>query len=546
MLKCNFFLRGCPSIKVLTDHRPLVGLFDKQLDEMVNPRLLRLREKLVNYSLLVEWVPGKTHLIADALSRAPVFSADAGDNLSIDTFETPAKCFAATGDPALHILLDAIDSTYTSQVNFYKSGSNPKDLPVTHPARLLLSVWPRLSITTHGENELLTVDGRRVFPPATCRPKLLAALHRSHPGVTKMYELARQYYYWPGLHNDVKQMVADCTACHSHLPGQPNQPAPVQLPSDAIRPMTHVGTDLFQLGAQHWLLLVDRFSGYAWPWQLRSLTTSAVVAKLTACFNEHGWPEAIRSDGGPQFRSEFADFCKNHQIRHELASANNPQSNGLAEAAVKNIKYLLSKCRDLKEDFPSALYAWRCTPRADGHSPFALFYSRVVRRPDLPGLPPQPVHIPLAGSRRDEFASRRVPHGDVPSPQLPVLHIGQNVLFQDDNGSWNKRGVIIKIRTGGFSFEVKQGNKVYVRSRRFLRPRPADATSASAISQSGHLGLPSSSRSPLVQPATSPPLTSTQSPSSTSWSALQPFGLNKSLYSLHFPPLQSSTTTFSH
>ena len=47
---------------------------DQDLSEVNNARLLRFRERIVNYNFDVKWTPGKTHCIADALSRAPVFS----------------------------------------------------------------------------------------------------------------------------------------------------------------------------------------------------------------------------------------------------------------------------------------------------------------------------------------------------------------------------------------------------------------------------------------------------------------------------------------
>ena len=59
---------------VLIDHRPLTSIFTKRMDETTNTRLLRIREKLSNFWLEVKWEPGKTNLIADALSRAPVFA----------------------------------------------------------------------------------------------------------------------------------------------------------------------------------------------------------------------------------------------------------------------------------------------------------------------------------------------------------------------------------------------------------------------------------------------------------------------------------------
>ena len=51
---------------VLTDHRPLVGIFRKQLSMLENNRLMRMREKIIEFTFEVKWVEGKTHYIADA------------------------------------------------------------------------------------------------------------------------------------------------------------------------------------------------------------------------------------------------------------------------------------------------------------------------------------------------------------------------------------------------------------------------------------------------------------------------------------------------
>ena len=71
----NYYLRGMPHFDVITDHKPLRGIFAKPLHEITNPRLLRYREALNPYSFEVSWNAGKNHIIADALSLAPVLEA---------------------------------------------------------------------------------------------------------------------------------------------------------------------------------------------------------------------------------------------------------------------------------------------------------------------------------------------------------------------------------------------------------------------------------------------------------------------------------------
>ena len=107
--------------------------------------------------------------------------------------------------------------------------------------------------------------------------------------------------------------------------------------------MNYVGTELFDTIGKKWIVLVDRYSGYAWSNELKRTDTSTVVGQLSDLFTEVGWPTCIRSDGGPQFRTEFSTFCSQHSIKHKLSSPYNPESNGLAEAAVKNFKSIITK-----------------------------------------------------------------------------------------------------------------------------------------------------------------------------------------------------------
>ena len=77
--------------------------------------------------------------------------------------------------------------------------------------------------------------------------------------------------------------------------------------------MSHLGADLFQCGTVHYLVVVDRYSGFPFVWPLRQLHTTEVVhhydgvLRLCRVAGSHqdgrgpavqaGVPELLRVDG---------------------------------------------------------------------------------------------------------------------------------------------------------------------------------------------------------------------------------------------------------
>ena len=146
-----------------------------------------------------------------------------------------------------------------------------------------------------------------------------------------------------------------------------------------------VGADLFQRKGCNYLVLVDRSPRFKLITELNKTSTASGLLKIHDWFLLYGFPHVIRTDGGPQFHSEFKEFCSKHGIKHEVLSPHHPKSNGLAESVVKNVKSLLKKCGNFK-DFQCRLTAWRNSTRSDGFSTSELMFDKHLCG-DLPALP---------------------------------------------------------------------------------------------------------------------------------------------------------------
>ena len=210
--KCSFYLKGAPSFKVVTDHKPLEGIFKKDLFDIGNLRLQRIPFKLLEYNFTVTWVPGKSHLIADALSRAPLFAPEEVKDIAINTAPV---CLTKSSSNVLNIIFDAIDSDYIK----LRQDVCDETFGSTY-ANQLKSIMSQLSV----DEDLVYLDAARIVLPKNAVKVVLPSVHTAHIGMNKTYELCGSLYFWPGMYNDIKQMIVQCKPCNIYKPSQPKNP----------------------------------------------------------------------------------------------------------------------------------------------------------------------------------------------------------------------------------------------------------------------------------------------------------------------------------
>ena len=460
--KCRHFLLGMPGFTVLTDHKPLVNIFTKPMDDLTNPRIVRMREKIAPFVFEVNWVPGKSQLIADSLSRAPRFSPNGTEE---DPEENTVNAYHTTADPLLQPLCQAAkeDKEYQELLETIRSDKGWKTLPADHLGKTYSQVWNRLST----EGPLVIHDGKRIVVPNSYVTELLKRLHESHAGISKTKLAAQQLYYWNGMSNDIKKLVEDCRACQEIRPSQPQEPL---IWTEAKYPMEQVGIDLFECQGNHYMVMIDRKSGFPFAKKLSALTTKAITSILDKWFMDFGYPKIARTDGGPQFRTEFKKFCKEKNIVHEQSSPYYAQSNGLAENAVKSIKHLVTKN---PKALHHALMEWRNTPRSDdGHSPAQWMFGRRQRSilPALPTVFEAGFDEGDAEAKRERSKNRIKKRYDERSAAIPEPNIGSQVMIQNPKSKkWNVQGTIVAKSASGRSYDIATEGEIMRRNRRFIK-----------------------------------------------------------------------------
>ena len=488
--KLRLYLLGLSHFTLVTDHRPLVGILDRQtLDAVDNGRLKRLKVKLAPYNFTTVWRKGATHKIPDAFSRSPVSKptpeeTKESEELYMAVCATTAVCALEQEetqnretpehlvDPTLLSLKEAadVDTGYQSLLDAIQTGFQAPVHPEVKPYLKL-----RDSMTADAGLALL---GHRVVVPRECRKLILQRLHSSHQGIERTLRRARQSVFWPGITSDVKSTVEACEACQLHKPSLPKE----TLKSDPMptRVFEEVAADFFEIKGSHYLVIVDRLSGWPQVYPFSAPPTAkSLIAKLILHFTQVGVPVCLRSDGGLQFAAEETRvFTSSWGIRHVLSSPHFPQSNGLAESAVKSVKALLKKTGGFNEAFHEGMLELRNTPRDGGKSPAEIVFGKPLRSR-------VPAHAKSFDpkwlkSMEDYDASRASIRGQVEerynktAKDLPTLPVGTYVRIQNHATKlWDRTGHVVTVgRSRDYRIKMPSGRLLW-RNRRFVRPVPS-------------------------------------------------------------------------
>ena len=293
----SMYLLG-KSFLLETDHKPLVSLLSTKNLDNLPPHILRFCLRMMRYNFTIVHVPGKALVIADALSRAPVH-ADVTDSFNLqESTETFISAVVETL-PASASRLEQIakaqstDPILQQVIRFCQEGW-PTNHMIKGSLRPYWCICSELSM-----HNCLLLRAHRIVIPTCLQQDTLKRIHEGHQGIVKCRLLARTSVWWPGISQQIKEMIQKCHTC-KNLQIRSEPLIPSTLPQ---RPWEKIGTDLFELKGKSYLLLVDYFSRYIEVIKLSSTTTNSVVAAMKPIFARYGIPDIVILDNGPQYSS---------------------------------------------------------------------------------------------------------------------------------------------------------------------------------------------------------------------------------------------------
>ncbi|KAG6578261.1 reverse transcriptase [Phytophthora cinnamomi] len=410
LIKFRVYLLGEQTFAIYTDH---ASLRTATKSPHLSQRMARWLSLFSEYNFVVHYKPGKTNILADALSRRPDYVQSGrhavGDEDDAECAVCVAEEVAAVEVAATSPLHDLITAAYEEDAACSEMIKYLRDPSAV--ARRRLSPRSRARIDRYGlDGALLTYCVDRSEPPRIVVPldddlraRLIHEFHDTpsggHLGREKTFASLSRDFYWPHMYKWVRKWVRSCEACQRVKPS-PSKQAPLRPLPVAAEPWSSVSMDfVFGLprdpqGRTGVLVFVDRLSKMV---HLAPVAASVTAQQSAAIFldivyRHHGLPVSIVSDRDPRFTAAFwTELFKLMGTRLAMSTASHPETDGQTERANRVIEDVLrsfaTSFKSWSSFLPMVEFAINNAEHAStGLTPFYINYGRHPRVPALLGV----------------------------------------------------------------------------------------------------------------------------------------------------------------
>ena len=130
--------------------------------------------------------------------------------------------------------------------------------------------------------------------------------------------------YCPGLYEELKELVTNCTTCLNFKSKKPNylfnrHHAGHKIP---IHPWSKLASDIFHFEGDSYLLITDYTSRFLIIRKLSSMMGKAIAHHMQAIFAGYRWPNTLVMDNRPCYMSkEFQMLMESMSVNHITSSS---------------------------------------------------------------------------------------------------------------------------------------------------------------------------------------------------------------------------------
>ena len=422
---------------------------------MASGRIQRWALMLQAYSFELYHRSGKSLGTADTLSRLPLDSVP--------------ECVPVCAE-WVH-LVDLLDGTLvTSSRDIWKWTATD---PLLSKVLFYLDYgWPMsvdgdLKLFSQRKDELsvekgCVLWGSRLIIPKEGRESLLSELHREHMESTKMEQLARGYFWWPGLDSDIERLSSQCSVCLAH------RSSPMKAPLNPWgwpeKPWLRLHADYAgPVMGMYFLVMIDAHTKWIEIIPTKDTSSAATISVMRHVLSHFGLPMTLVTDNGSNFCSrEFELFLSNNGVRHITSTPYQPSINGQAENAVKSLKMFLKHCEgaDWKTKLDKFLFQYTVTPhQTTGVSPAELMFGRKLRTV-LDLVHPDKCLPNSVLSKQDKQKTNhdaKLPRTVELRPKSPVMVCNYSSQYAD---RWVSAKIVEQTGPISYKYELPEGNVV--------------------------------------------------------------------------------------
>ncbi len=357
---------------IQTDHHSLIYFMKQQ---NLSNRQARWSELLQQYNFVIEYKPGTTNVVADALSRRADHETTAPSTSSMNLNQISSSSIISHEN-----LLDQLRTAYETDEQCQRILKDEEK-------SIEWKINPKGLI--HRNNQLLVPNSEpiRTFIIRSNHDETTAA----HRGIAKTIDLVSRNWYWKNMNLDIKSYVSTCLPCQQNKTSTQSPLGllhPIESPDIRWHTVTMdliISLPKSKSGNDAIVVFVDKFSKMVH--YVPTVTAIDAPSLATLMINNviklHGIPIQIISDRDPRFTSSFWKSLWNQLgTKLKMSTAYHPQTDGLTERNNRTLEEALRNYTNYHQNnwdtlLPLLEFSYNnAVHSTTGYSPFFMNYGQ--------------------------------------------------------------------------------------------------------------------------------------------------------------------------